>query len=231
MLSAIPRRLGGQGVHWTAPSKFAQGMAPASEHGCESTGPSHSGRDTRNDFAACRVRPEANPIPLLVQLLHQLVEVLSAAGDADYVLKPVGGISGSLGAHVRHCLDHIDALLTGTAGGVIDYDHRKRGTVVETRRVAAFDAILDIEDRLRRLEASMLTHPVRVRIVIDADGTSIETMSSLGRELAFVLSHTVHHHALMGAMCAALGIPVPEGFGYAPSTLAYLASSLCAPSR
>lgn len=206
-------------------------MAPARGHGSESTKISESGRDTKDDLAPCLVRPEANPIPLLVQLLHQLVEVLSATGDSDYVLKPVGGISGSLGAHVRHCLAHIDALLVGAGRGVIDYDNRKRGTVVETRRAAAFDAILEIEDRLRRLDASMLTRSVRVRTVIDADGTSMETMSSLGRELAFVLSHTVHHHALMGAMCATLGIPVPEGFGYAPATLAYLASSSCAPSR
>ncbi|MCG3130984.1 MAG: hypothetical protein FLDDKLPJ_01759 [Phycisphaerae bacterium] len=231
MQTAMPRRLRGQGVHQTSPSTFPDGRAPAREHGCESTGRSDSGGGTADDFAPGAVRPEANPIPLLVQLLHQLVEILSGAGDADYVLKPVGGVSGSLGAHVRHCLDHIDALLTGAARGVIDYDDRRRGTVVETRRAAAFDAILDLEGRLRRLDASMLTHAVRVRTVIGADGMSLEAMSSFSRELAFVLSHTVHHHALMGAMCATLGIPVPEGFGYAPSTLAYRASSLCVPSR
>jgi hypothetical protein len=50
----------------------------------------------------------------------------------------------------------------------------------------------------------------------------------VGRELAFVLSHTVHHNALIAIMAQTLGVPVPARFGYAPSTIAYLEKAECA---
>jgi uncharacterized damage-inducible protein DinB len=46
----------------------------------------------------------------------------------------------------------------------------------------------------------------------------VVTQSSLGRELAFVLNHTVHHQALLAVLLAVQGRRVPVGFGYAPST-------------
>jgi len=51
--------------------------------------------------------------------------------------------------------------------------------------------------------------------------------TSLGRELAFVLSHTVHHSALVAVMVKLLGNMVPERLGYAPATIAYLERSPC----
>jgi uncharacterized damage-inducible protein DinB len=42
--------------------------------------------------------------------------------------------------------------------------------------------------------------------------------STHARELAFVISHTIHHCALMAVLLAVQGIPVPYRFGYAPST-------------
>ena len=43
--------------------------------------------------------------------------------------------------------------------------------------------------------------------------------STVGRELAYVLSHTIHHNAIIGSMVKALGGVLPERFGYAPSTV------------
>ena len=42
--------------------------------------------------------------------------------------------------------------------------------------------------------------------------------STLRRELAFVISHTVHHQALIAMLLAVAGLQVPESFGLAPST-------------
>ncbi len=61
-----------------------------------------------------------------------------------------------------------------------------------------------------------------------ATAPSIAVPTSLGRELAFVMSHTIHHNALIGVIAKLLGIDVPERFGYAPSTLAYLETRRCA---
>ncbi|UCF67889.1 MAG: DinB family protein [Acidobacteriota bacterium] len=45
--------------------------------------------------------------------------------------------------------------------------------------------------------------------------------SSVGRELRFLLSHTVHHFAIIGLMLRMLGGEPPAAFGVAPSTLDY----------
>lgn len=170
----------------------------------------------------------SSPFELLAGALQQLSDVLAVASDEQYTQKPVGVIPSSLGGHVRHCLDHFEALCSGASTGLMDYDDRARGTMVETDRSAALRSIRRLQDRVALLDASMMTRTVRVTSMLSGDGTSIEAVSSLGRELAFVLSHTVHHNALVAAMCNTLGIPIPERFGYAPSTIAHLDRSECA---
>jgi hypothetical protein len=63
------------------------------------------------------------------------------------------------------------------------------------------------------LEAEVL-----VRSEIDPD---VWHSSSVGRELEYVLSHTVHHHALIAEKLAAIGVYIERHFGVAPSTLEY----------
>jgi len=173
-------------------------------------------------------RRNANPIAVLALSLQQLADLLAITSDAQYNRKPVGVIPSSLGGHVRHCLDHFEALCTGAITGVVDYDDRQRGTAVETDRIAAMSAIQRLRLQIEALDESVLASTVRVPSIIAGDGTSIETRSSLGRELAFVVSHTVHHNALVAAMCRTLGISIPDRFGYAPATIAHLNESECA---
>ena len=173
-------------------------------------------------------RRMANPFAVLAHSLQQLADLLAITSDAQYNRKPVGVIPSSLGGHVRHCLDHFEALCTGAITGVVDYDDRQRGTAVETDRIAAMSAIQRLRLQIEALDESVLARTVRVPSIIAGDGTSIETRSSLGRELAFVLSHTVHHNALVAAMCRTLGITIPDRFGYAPATIAHLDESECA---
>lgn len=173
-------------------------------------------------------RRKANPFAVLAHSLQQLADLLAITSDAQYNRKPVGVIPSSLGSHVRHCLDHFEALCTGAITGVVDYDDRQRGTAVETDRIAAMSAIQRLRLQIEALDESVLARTVRVPSIIAGDGTSIETRSSLGRELAFVLSHTVHHNALVAAMCRTLGISITDRFGYAPATIAHLDESECA---
>jgi uncharacterized damage-inducible protein DinB len=172
--------------------------------------------------------PTPNPFAQLGAALRQLGGLLAQVSDGQYVQKPVGVIPSSLGGQVRHCLDHFDALLLGALGGTVNYDDRERGTAIETCRPAALSAIQRLQLRLTLLNSSMVTTAVRVKAMLASDGPPIEIQSTLGRELAFVLSHTVHHNALVAAMCKTLGIPIPERFGYAPSTVAHLDGTACA---
>ena len=57
-------------------------------------------------------------------------------------------------------------------------------------------------------------------------GRSGEWCASTGRrELQFLLSHSVHHYAIIAMICGQHEIEVPEGFGVAPSTLKYREST------
>ncbi|MBL8874609.1 MAG: DinB family protein [Phycisphaerae bacterium] len=158
----------------------------------------------------------------VVELLRELAGVIAQLSPAQYTERcGESFFNGNIGGHVRHCLDHIRAVLDGFASGVVDYDHRERGTNIESDPAAARDEIR----RLRRL-AEDLAHveaqaPLHVAILPTRDGQSVNLLSTLGRELAFVLSHTIHHNAMIKGMAVALGLQLPQAFGYAPATLAH----------
>jgi uncharacterized damage-inducible protein DinB len=56
----------------------------------------------------------------------------------------------------------------------------------------------------------------------------ITTRSSVGREVAFVINHTIHHHAIVGQMLSGRGIPVNPHLGLAPSTPSESEAVACA---
>jgi len=49
-------------------------------------------------------------------------------------------------------------------------------------------------------------------------GEVVTGWSTLGRELAFVNSHTIHHQALIAVLLELSGVQVPDHLGLAPST-------------
>src|SRR5262249_9623789 len=114
------------------------------------------------------------------------------------------------------------SILRGIQAGVIDYDTRDRGTPVEGCRTAAIAALGRQAQRLLRFPRCSEHHPLQLKIMLTRSGPAVKVATSVGRELAFVLSHTIHHNALIAVVAKALGIPVPSRFGFAPSTIAYL---------
>ena len=158
----------------------------------------------------------------IVAVLRQLKDVISAMTDEQYRMKPVGIVSSNVAGHVRHCLDHVDALLAGIDEGELSYDHRRRGTDVETSREAALAVIRRQQRQLFALPPNVEGRPLRLSAMGSSSLPATEVDTTVGRELAFVLSHTVHHNALIAIMAQSLGVPVPDRFGYAPSTIAYL---------
>lgn len=164
-------------------------------------------------------RPIADAISTI---LEQLRTVLCGLESSRYTAK-MGALFGnsSIGAHVRHVLDHARALVDGAASGTIDYDHRLRGTPIETETAAAIAELEDLINSTRLLAGHDAGERIGVAIMPTRDGESVTLTSSLARELAFVLSHTIHHNATIRGMAVAAGHGVPESFGYAPSTLAH----------
>jgi hypothetical protein len=163
----------------------------------------------------------------MVGLLRQLGELLGRLGDEQYVRKPVGVVPSSVAGHVRHCLDHFEALLAALETGWLDYDDRRRGTDVERCRSAALAALRRLEGRLLQMRWPEPDQPLRLTALLSPGSPPVEVVSSVGRELAFVLSHTIHHNSLVGTMVALLGIEAPARFGYAPATIAYHEGRAC----
>lgn len=160
-----------------------------------------------------------------VAILQQGLELLQCVPRELYARKVPVALNASLGAHYRHCLDHFRSFLRGAPDGTIDYDDRDRDPRLEQDPTAGRDRTVELIEALKALAPSALNSSVRVRGKVGyGPGESPFTRSSMGRELTYVIAHTIHHYALISVMARILGIPIHDSFGVAPSTLAYQAS-------
>jgi len=154
----------------------------------------------------------------LRRLLDELDSLLSALSPDVYCARLAADVSGSIGEHVRHCLDHVSALIAADPSATLSYDRRHRGTAVETDPAEALRRIVQLKGALDSWAARSLDEPVRVTSMISPSGDAVTGWSTLARELAFVVSHTIHHQAVIGVLLAIHGRAVPERFGHSPST-------------
>jgi hypothetical protein len=162
----------------------------------------------------------ADAAPLLQHnslLLDQLLALVAAherPGGPDF--------SVTVGPHLRHIIEHHEALLMPTRHGVADYDSRARDREVERRPALARQRLLALQHSLRAHAGVALQAAVEVRGLGGLAGEfSFAVASTFGRELAFVASHAVHHCALLRAHCQQHGIAVDAAFGVASATAAH----------
>jgi uncharacterized damage-inducible protein DinB len=173
----------------------------------------------RANGAAAAERPLA--IAPLLAILRQLGDLVETLSDGQYTANPVGIVTSSIGGHVRHCLDHVDALLAGIKTGKVNYDQRQRGTDVETQRQTALDTIGRQTHCLQTSPLPSVEAPLCLTALVSNTLPPVDVQTTVGRELAFVLSHTIHHNALVAVMARTLGLSVPDCFGSAPATIAH----------
>jgi hypothetical protein len=159
-------------------------------------------------------------IQAVLETLQQGEVLLTEISDENYSRKVPAAFNASIGGHYRHCLDHFRNLLAAAAAGDLNYDHRERGTLVESDRFAALNATADLRDGYAKLDPSLLARPLTVtcKTSYGASGSQLSP-STVGREVMYSVAHAVHHYALIGVMGGILGMPMPPGFGVAPSTL------------
>lgn len=163
----------------------------------------------------------------LAEVLDELAGVVDSLSDTQYQGTAVAGVSGSIGGHVRHCLEHVRALERGLESGMVDYDARERGTAVEHDRTLAWSLLVSARRRLHRYDEATLDLPVTLRTRLRAGAGPRDVSSSVGRELSFVISHTIHHNATIAVLATRQGglASLPSRFGLAPSTPAFEAAS------
>jgi uncharacterized damage-inducible protein DinB len=162
-----------------------------------------------------------SPLAVLAHLLSDLRDVIGLLLVPHYRAQPAARVSGSVGAHVRHTLDHVAALLSAIEGNELRYDYRQRGTTVEIdplTGVNEIERLLFRLDCLGHLDHESLDAGVSLSTLLDPCQPAVSVRTTLAREVAFVIQHTIHHCALVAVLLEWQGVRVPYGFGVAPAT-------------
>ncbi|MGJ8638946.1 MAG: hypothetical protein ACSHYA_06095 [Opitutaceae bacterium] len=150
--------------------------------------------------------------------LQQELEVIDVLGADAYRAPARGPFTSSVGMHIRHNLDHLEAFFSGLEEGAIDYESRSRNTMIEELSDTACAAL---EKYIGKLDTLRTWQDADIKVREESEVGSRERAwlsSSIGRELQFLLGHTVHHNALIAMIVAGHGFDLPASFGVAPST-------------
>ena len=163
-------------------------------------------------------------IDSVIEVLNQGETLLGEIDNDSYVRKLPRAFNASIGGHYRHCLDHFRSLLDAAVAGDLNYDHRERGTLIESDRFAALNATRALREACQQLSAGCLGRELTVtcKASYAANGSQVSP-STVGREIMYVVAHAVHHYALIGIMGGLMGLKMPAGFGIAPSTMKHQA--------
>ncbi|WP_068473999.1 DinB family protein [Saccharicrinis aurantiacus] len=151
--------------------------------------------------------------------LNQLKSLLSELNENQYRASLDILSRASIGKHIRHILDLYLQLIDGARKRRITYDDRNRDVSIEIDIDVAIQKInqliIDI-DNIDEQEA------VKFESDYSITGESPDKiMSSVARELAYCIEHSIHHQALIKAALITLGLRhlVDNNFGVAYSTI------------
>ncbi len=151
-------------------------------------------------------------------LLEQARVLVAQLDDRQY--GSTRGHHSSVGAHLRHVIEHYQCFVEGLAGGRIDYDARRRDATIEAATARALEVLGQLARQLgqARRYAGHQAVLVQMRCAADQPGETWAG-STVGRELQFLVSHAVHHFALIRMLLERDGVRIEPDFGLAPSTV------------
>jgi len=159
-----------------------------------------------------------------IHFLNQGIELLSSVSDELYTKNNGPYNKSGIGRHFRHIIEHYFSLIDSKYSGLIDYDARERNLRLENDREFMISSLREVVSSLQELSNSpeKLSQTVQIRSNegVGEDNSPLSE-STIRRELQFLISHTVHHYALIGLILETLGFKPDESFGVAPSTLKY----------
>ncbi len=151
-----------------------------------------------------------------ISVLDQLEELIKKLDDQEYAIGLKTFHGSSLGQHVRHIIEFYQCLFSNKE--LVDYDQRQRDLELENTREKALKELVAIKSKIGLLEkddtvflnSNFSESPSHV----------LAAPSSILRELAYNLEHTVHHMAILriGIELNFEKIKMPENFGVAMST-------------
>lgn len=153
--------------------------------------------------------------------IHSVIE---AVPELLYV--KIDGIA-SVGKHVRHILEFLDALLDQYSTGIVNYDMRTRLERYETQQ-GARDYMQVLGHKLDKLLLDSkvdVDGELLVQRRLAPDGPFVDLQSSLGDQLAGVVDHATHHLSIINMIAGQYDLKLREGLGVSPATLVHLQSN------
>ncbi len=149
--------------------------------------------------------------------INQVTDLLNQIEPHEYS-RPLPEFDGSsLGQHFRHILEFFICLERGVPTGVVDYASRERNLLFEDAPKVALAAIVSFAETMKTLEPA-----TQVALKAEFGGNERPSyLSTVGRELAFVYDHAIHHLAIIkiGLRCHFPHIQIDRNLGVSPSTI------------
>jgi len=151
-------------------------------------------------------------------VLRQGIDLLGVIRPERYRQHLPVVFDSSIGGHFRHVIEHYQSFFASLEDGELNYEDRPRRVEVETNPDLAQRVLTALAGRLQTLDADLETRTLAYHVETSPGQCA---PSSVLRELEFLLSHTVHHYALVAVMCRLQNHEPEISFGVAPSTLRY----------
>ena len=166
-------------------------------------------------------------------VLQQKISLLKQISDKDYktVIDSTAVLSSTVGAHLRHSLEHYEEVIlkndkyvpNATTSSIsrtiriLKYDQRTRNSEIEQCRFRAIESCKQLLASMDNLDVDTV---VEVEFMGDTLGSSYIIQSNIARELSFVAHHGVHHLASAKLIMEKLGYVINDtSIGIANSTV------------
>ena len=169
-----------------------------------------------------------NLIDLNITALREGLYLLSLLNSDQYCqgLKPA--FQSDIGTHFRHVLEHYQCFFAQVTSRTFRYDQRARDQRLETDLSYAKDCITDHLDCFAGFDDSQFSENYTLGEQFEEKQNSkidaIVVETTLARELMFLQTHTLHHYAMITAMCRGIGISPEPAIGVAIPTRNYTRS-------
>lgn len=151
--------------------------------------------------------------------MMEIKNVLLLLSDEYYIHKSIFLSQSTIGQHVRHIIEFYQNVIDKKMLKKINYDNRIRNILIETNREYAISII---EEMVKKLTLEDQDYSLILEGNFCSKGKNlIQIQSSLFRELAYCLEHSIHHQALIKIALMELNKEdiISDSFGLAPATI------------
>jgi len=133
-----------------------------------------------------------------LKIIEQGISYLESVSKEDYTTIISPNFISSAGAHMRHIIDHYQAIISGLENDLIDYDIRKRGSNFELSPRLAIEKLNEIANWIEVIAEDDLNKLITLATELSVSRQNIQhVQTSVARELVFASSHAVHHYAMI----------------------------------